>query len=280
MGRRGKGRWADIADGQHNALAFAVSSRDRSVVEMVVEAVKHRQVLLAYQPVVQANQPSKIAFYEGLIRVLDETGRIIPARDFISEIENTEVGRILDSLALEKGLKTLAEQPHIRLSINMSARSIGYQRWMRVLKAGLKRDPTVGERLILEISEASAMTVPELVIDFMSKMQRHGIAFALDEFGAGFTSFRHLKEFYFDIIKIDGQFTRGINANSDNQVITCAIAAIAQQFEMFTVAGFVDNEADAAYLSSKGIDCLQGYYFAAPTVHPPWVIGNEQQLQA
>lgn len=280
MGRRGQGRWADIADGQQSALAFAVTSRDLNAVQMVIEAVKHRQVLLAYQPVVQAANPSQVAFYEGLIRVLDDAGRIIPAKDFISEIESTEVGRILDSLALEKGLKTLSEQPHIRLSINMSARSIGYQRWMRVLRNGLERDPTVGERLILEISEASAMTVPELVVDFMAKMQRHGIAFALDDFGAGFTSFRHLKEFYFDIIKIDGQFTRGISGNSDNQVITCAIAAIAQQFEMFTVAGFVENAEDAAYLSGKGIDCLQGYYFSAPTVRPPWMYNSAEHRHA
>lgn len=268
---RGMGKWADISAGQQNPLDFAVTTRDGNAIQMVADAVKHRQVLLAFQPVVQSAAPDQVAFYEGLIRVLDESGRIIPAKDFIAEVENTEIGRVLDVLALEKGLKTLAEQPNIRLSINMSARSIGYQRWMRALRAGLDRDPTVGERLILEISESSAMTVPELVVDFMAKMQRHSIAFALDDFGAGFTSFRYLKEFYFDILKIDGQFSRGISTNADNQVITRAMTAIAQEFEMFTVAGFVETEADAALLSSMGVDCLQGYYFAAPTVRPPWV---------
>lgn len=268
---RGMGKWADISAGQQNPLDFAVTTRDGNAIQMVADAVKHRQVLLAFQPVVQSAAPDQVAFYEGLIRVLDESGRIIPAKDFIAEVEDTEIGRVLDVLALEKGLKTLTEQPHIRLSINMSARSIGYQRWMRALRAGLDRDPTVGERLILEISESSAMTVPELVVDFMAKMQRHSIAFALDDFGAGFTSFRYLKEFYFDILKIDGQFSRGISTNADNQVITRAMTAIAQEFEMFTVAGFVETEADAALLSSMGVDCLQGYYFAAPTVRPPWV---------
>jgi len=276
MARRINRKWADIQDGQQSPLNFAVSTRDRGALQMVKEAVKHRQVMLAFQPAMQAADQTRVAFYEGLIRVLDETGRIIPAKDFIGEVENTEIGRILDTLALEKGLKTLAEQPHIRLSINMSARSIGYQRWMRALRTGLERDPTVGERLILEISESSAMTVPELVVDFMGKMQRHGIAFALDDFGAGFTSFKYLKEFYFDIIKIDGQFIRGISNNADNQVITRAMTAIAQQFDMFTVAGFVESEADAKLLASIGVDCLQGYYFAAPTVRPPWV---EDQLK-
>lgn len=280
MARRGKKKWANINAGQHNPLEFAVTSRDHGAVAMVAEAVKHRQVMLAYQPIVQAGHQNQVAFYEGLIRVLDETGRIIPAKDFINDVENTEVGRILDALALEKGLKTLANYPHVRLSINMSARSIGYQRWMRTLKQGLERDPTVAERLILEISESSAMTVPELVVDFMAKMQKHGISFALDEFGAGFTSFRYLKEFYFDIIKIDGQFTRAIHENADNQVITRAIAAIAQQFDMFCVAGFVESEADAALLTDIGIECLQGYYFSAPTVNPPWIEEKKRPKRA
>ncbi|HAR52570.1 MAG TPA: EAL domain-containing protein, partial [Roseovarius nubinhibens] len=70
-------------------------------------------------------------------------------------------------------------------------------------------DPTVAERLILEITESSAMVVPELVTGFMEKLQHKGVSFALDDFGAGYTSFRYLKQFYFDILKIDGQFIRG-----------------------------------------------------------------------
>ncbi|QGX99952.1 EAL domain-containing protein [Roseovarius faecimaris] len=261
---------ADIPAGHQDPLSYAVTARDRSTIEMVNQAVRHKQVMLAYQAVVPARDQSRPAFYEGLIRVLDETGRIIPARDFISAIEETETGRIIDCLALEQGMKTLAKFPDLRLSVNMSARSIGYDRWMRTLKRGLGADPTVGERLILEITESSAMLVPELVINFMSALQRKGISFALDDFGAGFTSFRYLRDFYFDILKIDGQFIRGIAASPDNQVLTAALASIAEQFDMLTVAEFVENAQDAAYLTEMGIDCLQGYYFAAPTVRLPW----------
>lgn len=266
-----KRKWADIPAGHDNPIAYAVSSRDRTVLDMVRQAVLHKQVLLAYQAVVPAGQQDRPAFYEGLIRVLDETGRVIPARDFIDAIEVTETGRIIDCLALEKGLRSLSDHPGLRLAINMSARSIGYARWMRTLRQGLDRDPTVAERLILEITESSAMLVPELVTGFMKELQRKGISFALDDFGSGYTSFRFLKDFYFDILKIDGQFIRGVATDADNQVLVAALVSIGQQFDMVTVAESVEKREDAAYLAALGIDCLQGYFFGAPTVRPPWL---------
>ena len=266
-----KGKWAEIPAGQDSPLNYAVSARDRSVIDMVEAAIRHRQVLLAFQPVVTAGQPDRPAFYEGLIRVTDPTGRVIPAREFITQVETRESGRIIDCLALEKGLKTLTEYPDLRLSINMSARSIGYHRWMRTLNKGLAADPTIAERLILEITESSAMLVPELVIGFMTELQAKGVGFALDDFGAGYTSFRFLKEFFFDILKIDGQFIRGIADNADNQVLAAALLSIGRQFDMVTVAESVERAADAAYLTALGLDCLQGYYFGAPTVRPPWL---------
>lgn len=263
--------------GQKNALAQALMLRDQSIIDMVDAAVRHKQVMLAFQPVVQARRPDRMGFFEGLIRVLDETGRIIPAREFITAIEETETGRLIDCLALEKGLRTLAEVPTLRLSINMSARSIGFQKWMRILEHGLKRDDTVGERLILEITESSAMMMPEIVVDFMSDQQRRGISFALDDFGAGQTALRYFKNFQFDILKIDGQFIRNIHRDSDNQVLTLAMLSIAQQFDMFTVAEFVETAEDARWLTSSGVDCLQGYFFGAPTVSPPWIETGERK---
>jgi len=259
----------EIADGLGSPLSAALAERDRDTLQMVRGALDRKQVMLAFQPIVRADAPDRAAFYEGLIRVLDETGRIIPARDFINTIENNEMGRIVDCLSLELGLRALADDPGLRLSINMSARSVGYQRWMHTLNQGLALDTTVGERLILEITESSAMLMPELVISFMADLQQRGIAFALDDFGAGYTAFRFLKDFFFDVIKIDGQFIRGIAANTDNQVLTRALISIAGHFDMFTVAESVENADDAEFLTEIGIDCLQGYYYGAPTITAP-----------
>ena len=268
--RKGKGRFADLEPGDSSPLDYAVIARDRSTMAMVADALRHRDTMLAFQPIVQSQRPDRVAFYEGLIRVLDDTGRVIPARDFIDAVEATETGRILDCVALETGLRILQKTPQIRLAINMSARSIGFPRWIRSLKQGLMGDPTIGERLILEITEHSAMTVPELAARFMSDLQKRGIAFALDDFGSGYTSLRYLRDFHFDLVKIDGEFVRGVHANADNQVLTRAMVDIARQFDMFTVAESVESLADSRWLTSIGIDCQQGYFFGAPTVNAPW----------
>jgi EAL domain-containing protein (putative c-di-GMP-specific phosphodiesterase class I) len=273
MGRQGgrrKRRKAPIEQGQDTPLDTAVSQRDRGTLDMVADAVKHKNTMLAFQPVMAARRRDRPAFYEAFIRILDDTGRIIPAGQFMPVIEETELGRDIDCIALETGLRTLRETPGIRLSVNMSARSIGYSKWNRTLERGLRRDPTVADRLILEITENSAMAMPEIVMDFMDGLKGRGIAFALDDFGAGQTAFRHFRDFFFDLVKIDGKFVRGVHENPENQALTRALVAIAQSFDMFTVAENVETEAEAAWLTGLGVDCLQGYLFGAPAVRPPW----------
>jgi len=261
-------------------LDFAVVQQTRDMLGMVQEAIKHNQTLLAYQPVMRSDLPKQIAFYEGLIRVLDAAGRVIPAGEFMGRIEDTETGREIDVLALRHGLQALKNTPRLRLSINMSARSIGYRPWMNCLNRFLNENPYLGERLILEITESSTMMVPELVINFMQRLQPRGICFAMDNFGAGNMAIRHFKDFDFDILKISGQFIRGLSKDADNLAITRALCAIAREFDMLTVAEAVETYEDATLAVQIGIDCLQGYYFAAPTTRPDWLVSSEERKQA
>ena len=267
---RRKSRWAEADPDRSSPLDVAVTMRDQGTLGMVTAALRNRDVMLAYQPVVQSQRPDQIAFYEGLIRVLDDTGRIIPAASFIDTVETMETGRILDCVALERGLSVLQANPLLRLSINMSARSIGFPRWMRSLRQGLQGDPTIGERLILEITDRSAMSLPEIVARFMADLRMRGITFALDDFGSGHTSLRALRDMQFDILKIDGSFVRGVHDDPDNQVLTEAVVALARQFDMFTVAEQVESLPDSLWLARIGVDCQQGYFFGAPTVQAPW----------
>ncbi|WP_223423168.1 EAL domain-containing protein [Tateyamaria pelophila] len=260
--------------GLENPLNVAVSSRDRSTLDMVAQAVKHQQTLLAFQPVVIARDHQRVGFYEGLIRVMDETGRVIPAKDFMPVVERAELGREIDVVALNMGLRTLHDNQGVRLSINMSARSIGYQRWFQVLNRWLKKDSTLAERLILEITESSAMDQPELVIDFMARLSRRGISFALDDFGSGYTALRYLKDFLFDVLKIDSMYCHGIADDPDTQVLTQAMIHIAQHFDMLVIAEGVERQADVEMLVAMGVDCIQGYYFAAPMIRPGWLLGK------
>lgn len=259
---------------QHEVLSSPLSSaiemRDKNTLNMVRDAINRRQALLAFQPIVQSNNPTTPAYYEGLLRVLDSTGRVIPAREFIQVSETTELGRTLDCLAIEMGLSALSDNKSLRLAINMSARSIGYPRWKSTLLDGIRNDPSVAERLILEISESSAMLMPDLVSVFMGEMQELGVSFALDDFGSGYTAFRYLRDFYFDMVKIDGSFIQGIANSPDNQALAQALISVAKHFEMYTVAELVETKEDAEYLMSIGVDCLQGHYFGAATIEPNW----------
>jgi len=258
----------DAVAGLASPLGAAISEIDRTTMAMVREAIDARRIRLAWQPVVLARDPNRVAFHEGLIRVLEPSGRVIPARDFIDAVESREIGREIDCLALEMGIAQLRQHAGLRLSINMSARSIGYPRWRKVLARGLASGPTIGERLILEITESSAMLVPELVIAFMEEMQRAGVAFALDDFGSGYTAIRYFKDFFFDILKIDGQFIRDIHRDPDNAALTAALLSIGKHFGMFTVAEAVERPEEAALLQKMGVDCLQGYLFGAATLKP------------
>lgn len=260
----------DAEAGVASPLGAAISVADQETMAMVREAVRGKRLRLAYQPVVLSRHPDRVAFWEGLIRVQEPNGRIIPAGDFIGAVENTELGREIDCAALEYGLHTLQRNPELRVSINMSARSIGYPRWMWTLKRALDQHPTVGERLILEITESSAMLVPEIVQAFMDEVSQKGVAFALDDFGAGYTAIRYFKDFLFDILKIDSQFVRNIHRDPDNQALTRALLSIGKHFEMFTVAEGVEKPEEAEALRKLGVDCQQGFLFGAPTVRPPW----------
>jgi EAL domain-containing protein (putative c-di-GMP-specific phosphodiesterase class I) len=266
-----------LADG---ALPETIAAQDEDILAQVCGALQRNDVALAYQPVVLSASTGAPAFYEGLIRIQDETGRIIPARDFMRVVETTETGRIIDCRALQMGLQALEEQPALRLAINMSARSIGYPAWKQTLTEKLAGNPSIADRLILEITESSAMLMPDLVTVFMNDLQSRGIAFALDDFGSGYTAFRYLREFYFDIVKIDGQFIRGIHADADNQVLTRALISIGRHFNMFTVAEGVESAEEARFLQATGIDSMQGYFFGAPSLSPTWGTGETQQIPA
>lgn len=255
--------------GNGSPLDFAIDKQSRITLPAVRAAVERGSGVLAFQPIVQARQTKRAAFYEGLIRIIDDSGRIVPLRHFMPVAETTELGRQIDCLSLSLGLQALSDDPSLRLSINMSARSIGYPDWIKRLRNGVSDDATVGERLILEITESSAMGMPDQVRGFMREVLGMGISLALDDFGAGYTSFRYLRDFCFDMIKIDGQFIREIATHPDNQILTKALISIAHHFDMFTIAESVESADDASFLIDFGIDCMQGYYFGAPTIAPP-----------
>lgn len=227
----------------------------------VLDALRDDRLLLYFQPIVRSNSQDFIAFYEGLARIKMPDGTVISAGQFIPFIENTTLGAALDRKTLSLAFSALTDHPDIRLSVNMTVQSMSDPDWLYLLEHAKN---TVCERLILEITENDAMVDAELTTAFMQRARQKGISFALDDFGTGSTAFRYFKDFKFDIVKIDGLFIRDLPLDKANRVLVKALVDISQHFEMFTVAEFIETEAEASVASDLGVDCLQGYLIGQP----------------
>lgn len=249
-------------------LNAAISVQDRDTLAMVASALKDRRMRLAFQPVVYAADPTLIGFFEGFIRLLNLRDQVIPARDFMPAVELRQLGREIDCAALQLGLMAMQRNPQIRVSINMSARSVGYRPWMDMLHRALQETPRLGASLILEINEDSALQVPDVLKPFMAEMREQGIVFALDDFGAGMTSLRLLQELDFEIAKIDGSLVKNVDRTPEARSAARAAIAMAQELGMYVVAEAVETEGEATWLRDAGVGCLQGYLFGPPTVTP------------
>ena len=104
------------------------------------------------------------------------------------------------------------------------------------------------------------MRLPKIVIPSMREFSQRGVGCALDDLGSGATSFRYLKDFQFDFLKIDGQFIKDVEHNADHQVLVHALLSIARHFGMHTIA----------WLKKSGVICQQGYFFGRPTLRLHW----------
>lgn len=265
--------------GRVEGLRFArtgngpTSLRDRyvSAARIVMDAIAEDRMTVAFQPVVRAADPGTVAFHECLVRILDRDGGIVPAASFMPAIEHLGLIRQVDRAVLRAVLGTLGDHPGQRLAVNISPQSMHDSEWFSIFERGLADLTDAGDRLIIEVTETSAMLDPARTLAFMNRVRGHGCAFALDDFGAGYTSFKHFRDFRFDAVKIDGSFVGGIAANPDNQLLVRTLVSIASHFSMFTVAEFVEQDADADWLRGAGIDCLQGFRFGQPEIAPDWL---------
>jgi len=122
----------------------------------------------------------------------------------------------------------------------------------------------------VELTESAAVVDAERTRKFLDEVRALGAAIALDDFGAGYSSFRHVRDFRPDWVKIDGGFVRGVANDPDNMLFVDTLVGIARNFDMATVAEFVETQADADTLLALGVDCLQGYRFGAPDLAPQW----------
>ena len=251
-------------------ITAAAAGREARALRRLRAGLDAGAAYLAFQPVVDAADPSRVLFHEGLFRVTDESGSEIPAAEFMPAAEACDIGREVDRAALALAIRELVDYPELHLSINLSARSIGDARWMRLLADAVTRVPGLGRRLLVELTERSSPVLPGLVLEVMAELRTVGVRIALDDFGTGHSSLAHLQDYRFDVLKIDGRFTRDIERNADDRALVESMLALARHFGMRVIAERVETGSQAEAMRAMGVCGLQGYLFGRPTTKPLW----------
>ena len=237
--------------------------------EEVKSALRDNRFALAFQPVVDA-KTHQVHYHECLIRMFDRAGELVPAAKFIPVVEQLGLIRNVDRHVLGLAIETLETYPEAVLAINISGLTASDRSWLRILISRLKGRRDLAQRLIVEITETAALQDIEESARFVATLRNLGSRVALDDFGAGYTTFRHMKALTVDVVKIDGSFVRGITKSEENQIFIQNLVALAQALDLETVAECVETAEEAAFLQRQGIDHLQGYYFGKPDISPPW----------
>lgn len=233
-----------------------------SIAGEIVDALNDRRVKLVYQPLVHASS-GVIESYECLIRIMAKNGNLIPNGQLIPVAEQLNLMRLLDHRVLEIALQKLFDEPNVNLGINISAGTIADSRWMDCLVASIDKQPQIGQRLTIEITETALLSDMSYTKDFVDRLHELNCKVAIDDFGSGYTSFQNLKVLDVDIVKIDGSFIANMRNSHDDRFFVKTMNDLAKHFNIKTVAEWVEHEEDVVTLREIGIDYLQGFYFGS-----------------
>jgi EAL domain-containing protein (putative c-di-GMP-specific phosphodiesterase class I) len=243
--------------------------RQMSVADEVMAAWKDKRLKLAYQPIIHSDS-REISHYECLLRMAKPDGTIVSAGYFVPAAEQMGIVHYVDRFALEETLAQLKAHPAITLAVNVSGTASGDPHWLQDFIEAVRADKPVARRLIVELTETAALHHFEENANFVSQLRELGVRVAIDDFGAGYTSFRNLQMLHVDTVKIDGSYVQNLSASPQNQVFVRTLVGLAKNFNIKTVAEWVGSDEDAALLAGFGVDYFQGFHFGEPQLNPKW----------
>ena len=234
--------------------------------EKIQAALAEERFVLHFQGV-HDTATRAVKHYEALVRMIDPDNpdQLVPPGVFIPAAERT--GRIvdIDRWVIRAAIRKLAEMPALSgLAVNISARSFDDPTLSGVISGLLAEFGVAPARLIIELTETSALANIQDSERFIDDLRRLGCTVCLDDFGVGFSSFAYLKHLSADVLKIDGMFIRGLVGNREDQVFVRAIVEVARGLGKKTVAEFVGDAETLAVLAEIGVDYAQGYYLSFP----------------
>jgi diguanylate cyclase (GGDEF)-like protein len=249
------------------------------VTDEIVTALNERRIVMAFEPVVEARSRDT-AFYECLVRMRQGDGRMLLAPDIVPVAERLGLIRLVDHRVLELVVAELAASPNVQLSLNISPETTMDPDWWRTIESLMRASPGVGERLVVEITETVAIQDLDDIRGFVTRLKNFGSRIAIDDFGAGYTSFRNLRKLGVDIVKIDGAFVQNIARSADDRAFVQTLIDLARRLEIKTVAEWVQDEESAAMLRDWGCDYIQGRLIGLASPERPWSAGPARVLPA
>lgn len=254
-----------------NAALEEERARANSHADEIIDALNQRRVVLAYQPVVPANGKSR-PFFEALLRVRRPDGGLTNPSDLLPAAERLGLIVQLDQRVLELALERMAQEPALRVSVNVSAATLRDPEWLDRFTHHVRSHPGVAERLIVEVIETVAIADVEATTVLLAQVKALGIRVAMDDFGSGHTSFKNLRCLGVDMVKIDGAFVQNIARSADDRFFVRTLIDLARHLGIETVAEWVEDAEAMRLLTSWGVDYLQGHFFGEAEI--PQVVSH------
>ena len=247
--------------------------------DFVVEALNQRRLVLAYQRV-QAIKPGAIDFHEALMRFDANDRPVPPIWQVAATAERIGIAPELDQRVLELAAAQMRAEPDLRLAVNFSVASLCDPGFPERFTATVCGPQGVADRLIVEIVETMAIADVAAMTSVIRQIKIAGAKVALDDFGAGHTSFRNFRSLGVDMVKIDGSFVRDLARSTEDRFFVRTLAALAKNIGVEVVAEWVEDAETADMLGHWGIDYLQGFFVARPEIPAPASSVCRQPLSA
>jgi len=233
-------------------------------------AVERDEFILQYQPIFLIEQ-GRLFGLEALVRWNHPRRGLIPPTEFITLAEESGAIIGLGNWVLREACRQARawrdEQPAEAgwtISVNVSVRQLQDQRFVRDVADALSDAGLEPQRLILEITESIMMHDAPSMMERLRELKGLGVRLAIDDFGTGYSSLSYLREFPFDLLKIDKAFIDDLGERTERKDLTRAIIELGKTLDLELVAEGIESPDQVSRLTSLDCDLGQGFYFAQP----------------
>ena len=238
------------------------------IINNIDEAIKKEYIKVFYQPVINA-KTGKLCGLEALARWDDPQYGFLSPADFIQTLEEYYQIYKLDMFVVEKVCQHFVHimernLPLIPVSLNFSRRDFDSINLAEDVEACLQKYNIDKKLIHIEVTESTLSENDEKLKEILKRFRSNGYALWLDDFGAGYSGLNVLKEYDFDMMKIDMKFLSGFSGNEKARHILKNIITMAKALNMSTLTEGVETEEAYQFLRENGCEQIQGYLFGRP----------------